>query len=67
MDAVYLTLFVSTVLALLGVVLFVYTHGQRTRDHEHRLALLPLVDDPPPPSDPVSVPSTPSTSQGHDK
>lgn len=66
MDAVYLTLFVSSVLAVLGIVLFLFTHGQRSRDHEQRLALLPL-DDPPGPTDPVSLPSTPSTSQGHDK
>jgi len=45
MDAVYLTLFVSSVLAGLGLVLFVFTHGQRTRDHNYRLALMPL-DDP---------------------
>ncbi len=45
MDAVYLTLFVSLVLAVLGVVLFVFTHGERSRDHAERLALLPLDDD----------------------
>ncbi len=45
MDAVYLTLFVSLTLAVLGVVLFVFTHGQRSRDHADRLALLPLDDD----------------------
>lgn len=66
MDAVYLTLFVSSVLAVLGVVLFLFTHGQRSRDHEQRLALLPL-DDPPASIEPVSLPSTPSTSQGHDQ
>lgn len=45
MDAVYLTLFVSTVLAVLGAVLFTWTHGQKTRDHDLRLSLLPLDDD----------------------
>lgn len=67
MDAVYLTLFVSTVLAVLGVVLFLYTHGQGTRDHEDRLALLPLDDPPPAPVDPAAPLSTPSTPQGHDQ
>jgi len=56
LDAVYLTLFVSTVLAVLGLVLFVFTHGQRTRDHNDRLALLPLDDPPPPPSAPPTAP-----------
>ncbi|MBL8785793.1 MAG: hypothetical protein JNJ59_12875 [Deltaproteobacteria bacterium] len=45
MDAVYLTLFVSTVLAVLGAVLFTWTHAQKTRDHDLRLSLLPLDDD----------------------
>ncbi|MCC6622093.1 MAG: cbb3-type cytochrome oxidase assembly protein [Deltaproteobacteria bacterium] len=45
MDAVYLTLFVSSVLAVLGVVLFVWTHREGSRDHTHRLALMPLEDD----------------------
>jgi len=58
LDAVYLTLFVSSVLAVLGLVLFVFTHGQRTRDHEQRLALLPLDD---PPATPASFPPTPGT------
>lgn len=45
MDAVYLTLFVSAVLGALGVGLFLWTHRQRTREHNDRLALLPLDDD----------------------
>ena len=45
MDAVYLTVFVSLVLAVLGIVLFLWTHAQKTRDHNDRLALLPLEDD----------------------
>ncbi len=57
MDAVYLTLFVSTVLAALGLVLFVFTHGQRTRDHNYRLALLPLDDPPETVAPPASAPT----------
>lgn len=57
MDAVYLTLFVSTVLAALGLVLFVFTHGQRSRDHNYRLALLPLDDPPESPAPPASPPT----------
>ncbi len=45
MDAVYLTLFVSLVLASLGVVLFVWSHRHKTSEHTDRLALLPLEDD----------------------
>ena len=45
MDAVYLTLFVSFVLAVLGIVLFVWTHREKSRDHSLRLQLLPLDDD----------------------
>jgi nitrogen fixation-related uncharacterized protein len=45
LDAVYLTLFVSLVLATLGVVLFVWSHREKTGDHADRLALLPLEDD----------------------
>lgn len=45
MNALLLTLFVSLVLAGLGVLLFV--HGVVQGDHEHadRLSLLPLEDD----------------------
>ncbi|MFO0750994.1 MAG: hypothetical protein U1F43_35770 [Myxococcota bacterium] len=32
-------------LAVLGVVLFVWTHREKSRDHNDRLALLPLEDD----------------------
>jgi len=45
MNALLLTLFVSLVLAGLGVLLFI--HGVVQGDHEHadRLSLLPLEDD----------------------
>lgn len=63
MSALFLTLFVSLVLAAFGIVLF--AKGVLQRDHEHadRLSLLPLEDDlvlprDAPPSDPGSA-STP--------
>ena len=45
MNALYLTLFVSLVLAAFFVAAFV--HGVHRRDHEHhdRLSLMPLDDD----------------------
>jgi len=55
LDAVYLTLFVSSVLAVLGVVLFVWTHREGSRDHTHRLALLPLEDDARPSAPPAAA------------
>lgn len=45
MNALYLTLFVSFVIALLGVLLFIYSVGQRDHSHADRLSLLPLEDD----------------------
>ncbi len=45
MSAVWLTLLVSSVLAGLGVSLFVWTSKNKTREHIDRLALLPLDDD----------------------
>ena len=45
MNAVWLTLFVSLVLAALGVLLFFVSHRAKTRDHVDRLSLLPLEND----------------------
>ena len=47
MNAIWLTLFVSLVLAGLGVLLFFVTYRDKTRDHVDRLALLPLENDTP--------------------
>lgn len=47
MSAVWLTLFVSLVLAGLGVLLFFVSHRDKTRDHVDRLSLLPLENDSP--------------------
>ncbi len=60
MNAIHLTLFVSFVIALLGVLLFIYSVGQRDHSHADRLSLLPLEDDPSPrPATPVEVPRNP--------
>lgn len=45
MNALYLTVFVSFVLAALGIILFLHSASNRTQDHIERLALLPLDDD----------------------
>ncbi len=45
MNAIHLTLFVSFIIALLGVLLFIYSVGQRDHSHADRLSLLPLEDD----------------------
>ena len=45
MNVLFLTMFVSLVLATLGVFLFVWTAKSRTFDHDDRLALLPLESD----------------------
>ncbi|MCB9735818.1 MAG: cytochrome oxidase [Deltaproteobacteria bacterium] len=45
MNALYLTVFVSFVLAALGILLFLHSASNRTQDHIERLALLPLDDD----------------------
>ncbi|MGM0576077.1 MAG: cytochrome oxidase [Myxococcota bacterium] len=45
MNAIHLTLFVSLVLVVLGVVLFLHSITQRDHDYAERLALLPLEDD----------------------
>jgi len=45
MNAIWLTLFVSLVLAGLGVLLFFVTYRDKTRDHIDRLSLLPLEND----------------------
>lgn len=47
MNAIWLTLFVSLVLAGLGVLLFFVTYRDKTRDHVDRLSLLPLDNDTP--------------------
>jgi cbb3-type cytochrome oxidase subunit 3 len=44
-NAIHLTLFVSFIIALLGVLLFVHSVGQRDHSHADRLSLLPLEDD----------------------
>lgn len=44
MEVLILTTFVSLVLALAGVGLFVWSARSRTFDHADRLALLPLGD-----------------------
>jgi hypothetical protein len=59
MNAIWLTLLVSLVLAFLGVLLFWRSHRDRTRDHVDRLALLPLEDDP---VTPVSTAAAPAAS-----
>ncbi|MEZ4268145.1 MAG: cytochrome oxidase [Myxococcota bacterium] len=45
MNALHLTLFVSFIIALLGVLLFIHSVGQRDHSHADRLSLLPLEDD----------------------
>ncbi len=45
MNALFLTLFVSIVLALGGVLLFAFGFAQRDHEHADRLSLLPLHDD----------------------
>lgn len=45
MDVLLLLVFLSAVLALLGVGLFVWSVRERTFDQADRLALLPLRDD----------------------
>ena len=45
MNAIYLTLFVSLILAVLGVLLFLRGVHMGDQDHTERLALLPLDDD----------------------
>lgn len=56
MNALYLTVFASLLLAGLGLLLFFHSSSQRDRDHVDRLALLPLDD-----SDDFKVPVTPAT------
>ncbi len=45
MNAIYLTIFVSFLLAGLGLLLFFYSAAHKDRDHFERLSLLPLEDD----------------------
>jgi nitrogen fixation-related uncharacterized protein len=45
MNAIWLTLLVSSVLAGLGVGLFVWSAKNKSGDHVDRLALLPLDED----------------------
>lgn len=45
MNAIWLTLLVSSVLAGLGVGLFVWSARNKSREHVDRLALLPLDED----------------------
>ena len=47
MNALFLTLFVSIILALGGVLLFAFAFKQRDHEHVDRLSLLPLHDDVP--------------------
>ena len=53
MNALFLTLFVSLILAFLGVLLFAFTYDQGSHHQADRLSLLPL-DDPFDPVDPVA-------------
>ena len=52
MSALLLTLFVSSVLAALGVLAFAWGVRQGEHDHASRLSLLPLDDDAAPAADP---------------
>lgn len=45
MNALLLTMFVSSVLAVLGLALFVNMVKQKDHEHADRLSLLPLEDD----------------------
>ena len=45
MEVVILQVFVSLSLVVGSVLLFAFTHRQRSMDHVDRLALLPLEDD----------------------
>jgi nitrogen fixation-related uncharacterized protein len=45
LSALYLTLFVSAVLATLGVLFFAFNVKAKSHEHSDRLALLPLFDD----------------------
>jgi hypothetical protein len=44
-NAIYLTLFVSAVLAASGVLFFALNVKQKSHEHADRLSLLPLMDD----------------------
>ena len=48
MEVLFLTIFVSLVLVACGVLFFAWMVRQRTFDQNDRLALLPLLDEPPP-------------------
>ena len=58
MNALILTLFVSTGLAVLGVTLFAFSVRNKNQDHADRLSLLPLGDD-------VADATSPSPSEVH--
>lgn len=45
MNAIFLTLFVSTVLGIGALLLYVFLFAQRSHEHGSRLSLLPLDDD----------------------
>lgn len=47
MDILILQVFVSLLLVAASVILFSFTHRQRSFEHADRLALLPLDDEPP--------------------
>lgn len=51
MSVIVLQVFVSLMLVLSSLVLFVWTVRSRTLDHADRLSLAPLDEDPPPPKD----------------
>ena len=52
MNAIFLTLFVSLVLVLGGVLLFAFAFSQRDHEHGARLSLLPLDPDSDDPKEP---------------
>jgi nitrogen fixation-related uncharacterized protein len=61
MNVMVLQVFVSLMLVLGSIVLFIFTVKSRTFEHTERLSLAPLEDDhlapPPPPATPSSSPS----------
>ena len=59
MEVVILQVFVSLALVVGSVLLFAFTHRQRSLEHADRLALLPLDDD-----DPTRARSAPDLKEG---
>lgn len=45
MNAIFLTMFVSAVLSVGGLLLYTFVLSERHQDHSVRLSLLPLEDD----------------------